>query len=765
MKTPVLRTRARRRRAVRFAAAFGIGLAALVLTWASRVPYDRAALDFAPQSSVRLTARDGSPLRITLGGNGSRSEWVPLGDLSLRLVQATLAAEDRRFGRHLGIDPLAVLRATWINLRAGRIASGGSTLTQQLAGLLWPEPRTAGGKLQEAVRAVRLEMDLSKQAILEQYLNRVPYGPGACGAAAASRALFGRSPGALSASQAATLAALPQAPSRFATPAGRAALRRRRDAVLAAMARHGDLDAAAYAAACARDLELDPERPPFEAPHFADWVLATCPPALRRATRIETTLDATLQAEVEGIVAAHLAGLRGRGVHEMAVVVQAVASGEVLAMVGSPSWADAQVNGALALRQPGSALKPFVYAQAFAAGLSPADRLADLPLAALDGSGGEVAPRNYDGRWHGPVRAREALASSFNVPAVRVQLQLGTERVCDGLRAAGFESLAGDAQAYGLGLVLGVGEVTLLELTNAYAGLARGGLWLPPVAVAGAADAAGRMLALPPVPARRWLDPASAFLVADVLADDAARVPGFGARSILDLPFPAPVKTGTSTDYRNSWCVGFSRDHVVGVWVGNFDATPIHGLAGVSGAGPVFRSIMLRLSTQGSRPWSAAPPPGWQREAVCALSGDTPTGACTATVLEWFAPGSSPKRQRCTFHRREQGVVRVEWPAEYRDWARAAGLPDGGEAAVASAPRIVSPVDGSIYFRDPRLADAAAIRFAAESPQSDDEWLLDGRALAAARADAPILWPPQPGAHRLQLRRGEATAEVRFTVR
>lgn len=756
-----MRTHRIRKRAIGIVA---LALAGAALLWCRSVPYDRAALDAGLEHSVRIAARDGTPLRTTVGTTGTRSAWLPLAELSPRLVDATLAAEDRRFFRHLGIDPLATARAALANLRARRVVEGGSTITQQLAGLLWPEARSPAGKLREAVRAVRLEIDFSKHALLEQYLNRLPYGAGSTGVDAGCRAWFDRSPTSLGASQAATLAALPQSPARYGSIGGREAWRARRDAILRAMEKHGRLAPTEAAEARARPLELDREPPPFAAPHFADWILATRPPALARAARIETTLDATLQSEVEGIIASQLAILRGRGVREMAAVVLRTEGCELLAMVGSPDWEASQVNGALALRQPGSALKPFVYALGFAAGLSPADVLADVPMAALDGRGGEVAPRNFDGRFHGPVRAREALASSFNVPAVRLLDRLGTERVLHGLRSAGLASLSAGSDRYGLGLVLGVGEVTLLELAQAYAGLARGGVWQEAVAVRTANDAQGRAIPLAPPASHRWLDPAAAFLTADVLSDDAARMPGFGARSILDLPFPVAVKTGTSTDFRNTWCVGFDQDHVVAVWAGNFDASPVDGLTGTTGCGPVFRSILLQLQARGSRPWTSDPPPDWRRAQVCALSGGAPGDACTATVTEWFAPGAAARRAPCTFHVRRAGRPTTVWPGEYAAWASAQANAGSTELAGSSPARIASPLDGSIYFRDPRL-QASGIRIAAQTVTPSDVWLLDGRRLDVPPGIASFTLDPEPGTHRLELRRAGERAAVRFTVR
>jgi penicillin-binding protein 1C len=253
-------------------------------------------------------------------------------------------------------------------------------------------------------------------------------------------------------------------------------------------------------------------------------------------------------------------------------------------------------------------------------------------------------------------------------------------------------------------------------------------------------------------------------VVADVLSDDAARIGGFGAQSVLDLPFSVAVKTGTSSDYRNSWCIGFGRDRVVGVWAGNFDATPIRGLVGATGAGPVFRAVMLQLAGRGSGPWTASPPPGWRRERVCGLSGGVPGEACAATQLEWFPKSAYARRARCAFHVFSNGVPSVAWPAEYREWARDNEIAAAPRApASAPAPRILSPIDGSVYFRDPRL-ESSAIRFVAESPHPDDAWFLDGQALRDQSSRGP-LWFPRPGTHRLRLARGGAAAEIRFSVR
>ncbi len=758
----------RGRRAV--APALAILALAGAIAWAARVPCDLAALDYADMASAELLARDGTPLRVTLGLRETRAVWVPLSAVSPLLVEATLAAEDRRFRLHPGVDPVGIARAAWRNLRAGRVVAGGSTVTQQLATLLWPEPRGLAGKLREAVRSLRLELALSKDEILEQYLNRAPYGPMIQGVGIASEGYFEVAPGRLGPARAATLAALARAPGRLTTAAGEEALRRRRDHILTLLERRGVLTAEEAGAARAARLDLRRSRPELRAPHFADWVLAEFAASVGAAAKLTTTLDPRLQEEVEAVVRAGHGRVAGTGgARQVGVVVEAVASGELLAMVGSVDWADpteGQVNATLALRQPGSALKPFLYAMAFDAGALPADLLADIPMSVVDAEGASLSPRNFDGRYHGPVRMREALASSFNVPAVRLQERMGTQKVLDGLRAAGLDAFSRGAEVYGLGLVLGVGEVTLLDLTNAYAGLARGGVARPVVALRKAEDARGRTLPLPPALGTRWCEPASAFLVADILADDLARVPGFGSRSSIDLPFPVAVKTGTSTGYRDAWCLGFDGEHVVGVWVGNFDGAPGEGLAGARGAGPLLREILLLLHERGSRPWFAEPPPGWRRHPVCALSGARPGEACSGTTLEWFPHGDWEKRAACTFHLRAKGRRLVRWPQEYLAWATDAGLTR--DDAASGAPRITSPAEGSVYYMDASLGEAAAIRLSALGAGPGALWRMNGRPLESPGSGAAVqslLWTPVPGEHLLEIEGPAGRDRVRFTVR
>ncbi|HET9233831.1 MAG TPA: penicillin-binding transpeptidase domain-containing protein, partial [Candidatus Eisenbacteria bacterium] len=340
---------------------------------------------------------------------------------------------------------------------------------------------------------------------------------------------------------------------------------------------------------------------------------------------------------------------------------------------------------------------------------------------------------------------------------------IGTDLAIQGLEQAGLGTFVADASVYGLGLTLGVGEVTLLDLTNAYAGLARGGVSRAPRYLLGAEDARGRSR---PLPSRdrgnRWCSPASAFLVQDILADDAARTPGFGARSVLDLPFPMVVKTGTSTGYRDGWCVGFDGDHVIGVWTGNFDGSSARGAGGARSAGPIFREVALRLHALGSRPWRAESPEGWERHAVCALSGEKPSDACAGTVEEWFTEAQWRLRRPCVFHAWVDARPCVVWPAAYREWAEAQGFESRGSDQ-SQGPRITSPVNGSVYYVDPRLGPSADIRVSAVLAEGGAQWRLDGFMMPAR--EATFMWTPVPGEHVVEIESPSGRDQVCFSVR
>lgn len=778
-------------------------------------PDDPQAALLRRYGSTVVVDRHGQPLRELTGPGHTRTDSVALQAFSPLLVQATLFAEDRRFWQHPGVDPLAIARAALSNLRRGRVFSGASTLTQQVVRVMQPRPRTLPTKLREAWLALALEGKASKAEILNWYLNFAPYGSLVRGAERASRVYFGKPASDLTLAEAALLAVLPRSPSRRDLRRHLERARRAQTALLQQMAAAGEIDADALARALAQPIAVQRHVPPFEAPHLAEMMRESGPDGLDPpAARVVTALDAGLQSRVQGLVRSHLDRLAGRGVGNAAVVVIDVAQAEVRVLVGSREWDDLEHlganNGALALRQPGSTLKAFTYALAFDDGGTAADVLADTE-GHFSTDKGDYSPENYRRVFRGPVRARVALASSMNLPAVRLAARVGPARLQDRLQALGLEDVDADPQRYGLGLTLGNAEVTLLQLTDAFAALARGGVHRP-ARVFRQIVRLTETLSAPEAPARRVFSPEAAWLVGDILADPDARAPSFGRGGPLELPFFAASKTGTSKGFRDNWAMGFTPRYAVGVWVGHFDGRPMRDVSGVTGAGPLYHDVMLLLHGD-QPPRRPAAPQGMRVVQVCALSGQIPGPHCPHRIDEHFAPGRAPA-QACTMHvalrldRRNRRLatascppgevveqVFVALPPELRLWGQRVGQPapptqvsglcappetrpGAAEAAdpasaAADAPlpapaaahtaagagrpvRITSPHPGAVFYRDSTLPEEeqrVALRAVTADPGARLLWFVDGQPVAPeVAADAPVWWTVSVGTHRLEVR-------------
>jgi penicillin-binding protein 1C len=608
--------------------------------------------------TVRLTDRRGEVLREHVSPSLGRRDLTPLSGFSGRLVDAVLAAEDKRFFSHPGVDPAALARAAWTDLRAGRIVSGGSTITMQLARLtmgLSPGPRTLGRKIRETFLALLIERHHTKGEILESYLNLAPTSGGTAGFAAAAEHFLGKPPAVLSPAEAALLAALPAAPGRLNPFRGPGPALSRRDRILDGMLALGTLSAEEHARAVAEPLRLSRKAPPFLAPHFAQRARDLFPDPPPGTVR--STLDLPLQLEVERMARETVERYRGQGLEQVAVAVLSLPGREILAWVGSGDFhnpRDGQLDGVSAPRQPGSALKPFIYAMAFERGiLSPSSLMSDEP-ADFPGWDGVFSPRNYSGGFSPPVTARTALGSSLNVPAVNLTDALGVPRVLAGLRGLGLGTLVRDHDFYGLGISLGGGEVSLIDLLSAYAALADSGVWKAPVALLEPRRALGGG----PGEARRVFSPEAAFLVRDILSDDRARILGFGEGGVLATRYPSAVKTGTSTNFRDNFCLGFTDRFAVGVWAGNFQARPMARVSGVTGAGELWRRISDHLAERDPPGPLPAPPPGVTLERVCPVSGLPAGPSCPNTVRDWFIRGR-PLPARCEHDRMDPATVPV----------------------------------------------------------------------------------------------------------
>jgi penicillin-binding protein 1C len=502
-------------------------------------------------------------------------------------------------------------------------------------------------------------------------------------------------------------------------------------------------------------LKLAPPSRSSIAMHFVEQVQRIAPKNVRR---IRTTLDARLQRNIAGILDARRAELRRHGANSVAVAVLDNASGEWLAWEGSGDYFGSSFGGAIdgvrTLRQPGSTLKPFTYAVAFESGHNPASVIADVPSHFPTAEAGVVySPRNYDGAHRGPMRIREALAGSQNVPAVAMLEKVGPESLLRLLRNSGFDSLDRTADHYGLGLTLGDPEVTLEQLVRAYAMLARGGETIETTMLMGGGRESAR---------RRLLAERTAFWITDILSDADAREYAFGRGGSLELPFPAAVKTGTSQAYRDNWTIGYTRDVTVGVWVGNFDRSELRGSSGVTGAAPIFHAVMLAATALRGEPEAFAPPAGVDRLPVCALSGGRPSPWCPSVTREWLASGEMARF--CEWHHDGH----IEWPAEYRSWA-AKRRPQ--QSVIQDEPSVVdfaiaNPPDGATYLIDPTLRmEFQTLRLRAHS-SATVAWSVNGRGVGRATADGDVEWPLQPGRHTIRAvdargRRSEVTIHVK----
>jgi penicillin-binding protein 1C len=761
--------------------------------------------------------RAGRGLRELPSAAGLRGRAASLDELGDRIVVATLVSEDKGFFAHEGVDGHAIVRAALQAARHLRLVSGASTITQQLVKLLdaggQPRARTLGGKLREAARAQNLERVLTKQEILEAYLDRLSYGHGLVGPEAAARGYFGVDTRGLSWAEAAFLAVLPRAPS-YLDPfshAERATLRQR--TLLEALHAEGALSDADLARALAEPVAPRPITHPFEAPHFVEMLRAEG--RLADGPTTKTTLDLDLQRDVEGLVRTHLASIAELAATDAAVLVADNATGEVLAWAGSAGWdepaAAGQVDMVRSRRQPGSTLKPFVYALAFARGHTGAELLADVPTSFPEARGA-WAPNNFDGTFEGPISAREALAGSLNIPVLRLARELPEGALLDALHALGFASLDQDAAHYGLSIALGSGEVELRELAAAYVALARGGERTA-LRVVETKDAP---LGAPAGKGARVLDAGAAALVTDILSDPMARVRALHGAGPLDPGFPVAVKTGTSSGFRDAWTAGFTHERTVVVWVGNADGSPMRGLTGAGGAGPLFTDVMRRAMRDVPARAPLFDGSLLVTADVCPLTGKLAGPACPEHASRRFAQGHLPDEQ-CDVHvharrrldapageppyacdphgpltiavlppafdawlaRQPLGApgrdgLGVPWLA--RDRVEGCGPAEGGVPAL----RVDAPADGSVLLvahDAPEGSQAMELRASlgerdALGPArvAEVEFVLDGRAVGRSRWPYRAIVTPAPGDHELVVRPADPViaarlGESRFSVR
>jgi penicillin-binding protein 1C len=668
--------------------------------------------------SVRITDRNGHLLYEIIPQNGGRNTVLSIDSIPQCLKDATIAVEDKNFYANPGIDIEGIVRALWIDIKGGETVAGGSTITQQVARnlLLSQNERTERSlrrKLREAILAWQMTRKFSKDEILAMYLNQINYGGMAYGVEAAAQTYFSKPAKDLLLPECAMIAGLPQAPGVYNPFTNPELAKQRQSIVLGLMEKQGYITHEERVSAESTPLSYNPAPYPIEAPHFI-WIIKDQIDRLisdgildsRQSLVVRTTLDLDTQHFAEEVLKRRIAGFKketgalSHNVNNAALVVIDPDTGEILAFIGSADYFDESIDGALDMaispRQSGSAFKPFVYALAFdptrTNAWTAATPIIDVSTTFTLRDSTPYTPVNYDGFEHGIVSAREALASSLNIPAVKTLQFVGIENTINLAHRLGITSL-GEAGDYDLSLVLGGGQVSLLQLSTAYATLADNGYYTSNTSILDISNADGNLLYTPDKkPPLQIFDPRVTWLISDILSDDSARSIGFGLNSTLKIDHTAAVKTGTTTNFHDNWTIGYTPDLLVGVWVGNSGYEAMHNVTGLTGAAPIWNEVMRGL-LQGRPDHPFTRSDGLTQVEVCDISGLLPTSACQHTHTEWFIAGTEPTQKDSTYQQvwidaltnsiandstpieRRKSITVLNLPIEAQSWARTKGLP------------------------------------------------------------------------------------------
>lgn len=730
------------------------------------------------QSAIEFSDRNGLPLGTILTRNQEHTVTVPLNRVSSHFVRAIIAAEDSRFYQHGATDAIAIARSILEAAQAKHIVSGASTITMQLARMLEPAPRTLPHKVAEIWLSWRIFAGMNRDEILESYINRLPMSGNIYGVEAASRTYFGISAADLNLAQASLLAAIPNDPNHLNPYYLWQSLKKRQTYVLDRMVKDKYITRSQAERALKEEILLVPVKQGIiAAPHFLFWLSDRLPK--QHPSHIRTTIDRSLQQFVETQVQQVVNSLSPHNVRNAAALVINNHTGEILAYVGSPDYFDlteiGRNDGVQALRQPGSTLKPFLYELALEKRAIRANTiLADVPTYYAIPGAKLYSPTNYNDRtFLGPVRVRIALANSLNIPAVRVLEKVGVPTFLNRLHELGFEHLTQPPEYYGLGLVLGSGEVSLFELARAYVTLARQGQFTPILTTlngdrlpnfqptierkASAFQLSNsqpiieqKALAVQTPNSQPIIDRKSSALITNMLSDAHARAQEFGVDSVLALPFPTAVKTGTSSDFRDTWTVGFTTDYTVATWVGNFNGDRMKKVSGVMGAAPLWNHIMLHLHEH-QEP-VAFPTLKWLvQRPICAISGWRPNSDCPSVVQEYFEPEDISKYET------ESRSLKLS--EEYNGW-----LAKQSKSSLTNSNfQIVFPQNDDYFLINPNKSSRLEFKLSGVKT-TPIEWWLNGKKLATQSSNS-LFWQLKPGEWNLQAKSGKMVDSVRFDVR
>jgi len=702
--------------------------------------------DIAQDSSaIEFSDRNGLPLGTILTRDQEHTAAVPLNQVSSHFIQAIIAAEDSRFYQHGATDVRAMARSILEAIQAKHLVSGASTITMQLARMLAPAPRTLPHKVGEIWLSWRIFAGMNRDQILESYINRLPMSGNIYGVEAASRTYFDISAADLNLAQASLLAAIPNDPNNLNPYDRWQSLKKRQSYVLNRMVKDKYITRSQADRALAEEILLAPGKQGIiAAPHFLFWLSNQLPK--QHPSHIRTTIDRNLQQFVEAQVQQLVNTLSTHNVHHAAALVINNHTGEILAYIGSPNYFNGSEigknDGVQALRQPGSTLKPFLYELALEKRvIRPNTILADVPTYYAIPGAKLYSPTNYNDRtFLGPVRVRIALANSLNIPAVRVLEKVGVPNFLNRLHELGFEHLTKPPEYYGLGLVLGSGEVSLFELARAYVTLARQGQFTPILTTLNAAK----------IPkSKPVIDRKTSALITNMLSDPHARAQEFGVDSVLALPFPTAVKTGTSSDFRDTWTVGFTTDYTVATWVGNFNGNRMKKVSGVMGAAPLWNHIMLHLHEhQEPKPFPTLK--GLVQRPICAISGWRPAPDCPSVVQEYFYPEDISKYET------ESNNIKLS--EDYNGW-----LARQSKSVFTNTDfKIVSPQNDDYFLINQNHNSRLEFKLSG-GKSAPVEWWLNGQKLATQSSNS-LFWQLKPGKWNLQVKSGKMVDSVRFEV-
>lgn len=752
--------------------------------------------------STSIYDRNKRLLYEILPSEQGRNRNLAFEDIPQHCINAVIATEDANYYSHPGVDPVGILRAIWINIQGGDILAGGSTITQQTARILLLDPqqqaeRTLRRKLREMVLALQLQARYSKQDVLALYLNQVYFGNLAYGIDGAARAYFQKDALDLSLAECALLVGIIQN-AIINDPLTHFDRAKNRQAVaLDLMVQNGYISENDAVAAKQDELQFASVTYPIEAPHFVMevWkILEQDYPNELHAGGLEviTTVDLDWTNHAQDIVQKQLFALNNpedstlpANANNAALVALNPMTGEVLTMLGSPDFFDEEIDGAvnvtMAYRQPGSTLKPFTYAEAMNPNYSnpytAATMILDVKTPFITNKLESYTPANYGLVEHGPVLVREALASSYNIPAVVALEHIGMERFVEFVSTLGLDNLEANTNV-DLSITLGGGEIRLIDLAEAYSAFANTGYDIEPQYILNITNAEENTLFEyePPTLPRRVIDEGIAHIITDILSDNNARIPSFGDNSPLNVGFPAAAKTGTTTDFRDNWVMGYTPDLVVGVWVGNANNSPMLDVTGVSGAGPIY-NLFMRTIKRGEPTPDFVEPDSLIHHEVCNLSGLLPTDYCTRRINELFIRGTQPIDYD-TFHQAfdidiETGLLATDQtpterviqqtflvlPQEARDWAIRKGIPQpplDAEIFASDANqriRLLSPDPFTIYeISDVIPMDSQRLRLTVGTPSNTSEvlYVLDGQPIGKAyESPWDVWWTLELGDHEL----------------